>query len=122
VAEVRCLTLARDLQALSEKTQEALEAFQEVGELKRSCQGHTQQVQDLERLLGNAGEEVAHVGQLREASAACERRAEVKPTCAKKSHKYFFEIHMEASSEFSVAAGLAQMHPVQGNTYEPFLP
>ena len=64
-------------QALSEKSQEASEALEEVGKLQRQCQGHSQQVQELERLLESAGEEVATARQLREAVVESERRAEV---------------------------------------------
>lgn len=48
-----------------------------MAELKRRSQGHVQQVQELERLLERAGEEVADVRQLREAGDQSERRARV---------------------------------------------
>ena len=48
-----------------------------MGKLQRQCQGHSQQVQELERLLESAGQEVAHVRQLQEAGAESDKRAQV---------------------------------------------
>jgi len=112
------------LQALSEKIQEALEAWKEVEDLKRCCQGQAQQVQEVERRLESAGEEVAQVRQLREASAACQRRAEVRPIRQRKVTTYNSMnamIGLGASELSVVATGLAKMHLVEIDVQGLFL-